>query len=118
MGSRLFPDDIQPGMHVTIHSRIMPRCRESEDGVFGKISRRLTEEELPVPPGYPMQVQGVSFPFVFCGVLKPGGGFVAPAVVDVRTTQVCRLDASYIEAIAAFSTELPDEASAGLDPNG
>ena len=57
-----------------------------------------------------MQVQGVSFSFVFCGVLKPGGGFVAPAVVDVRTTQMCRLDASYIEAIAAFSTGLSDEA--------
>lgn len=113
MGLHLFPDDIQPGMYVTIHSRIAHHPRDSEDGVFGKISRRPADDDLPAPPGFPLQVQGVSFPFIFCGVLRPGGGFIGPAVVDVRTAQMCKVDDSYIEAIVAFSKQVPGDAVTG-----
>jgi hypothetical protein len=112
MGLHLFPDDIQPGMYVTIHSKITQPDRESEGHPFGRVFRRPADEDLPAPPGFPLQVQGVSFPFIFCAVLKPGGGFIGPAVVDVRTAQMCKVDDSYIEAIATFSTQLPDDPAA------
>jgi hypothetical protein len=99
-------------MYVTIHSKITQPDRESEGHPFGRVFRRPADEDLPAPPGFPLQVQGVSFPFIFCAVLKPGGGFIGPAVVDVRTAQMCKVDDSYIEAIATFSTQLPDDPAA------
>ncbi len=103
MSSRVAPDDLDLGMFVTIHSELVREPEAGLDEYFpGMKAPRSNGDSLPAPLGVPLQVQGISFPFILCGVLSPGGEIGGPIVVDLRSVQLCKLAENYIKAIATF----------------
>ena len=65
----------------------------------------VMQPKMPVPPGYPMRVLEVSLPFAACVVIEPGGSESGPAIIDLRSFQLCRVSKEFVAAIQGFKDE-------------
>ena len=101
MGTILAADDLSPEMFVAVHSLRRPtlvaRCRGPQI-----VDIHEAPPATPVPPGLPLQVLGLSLPFVACSVLEPGGYFGGPVIVDLRAVRLTRLSPDFVAAVQAF----------------
>lgn len=101
MGTILAPDDLSIEMYVAVHSPRKPGCIVRVHGAAG-FEFQEAERPDPVNPGVPLQVLGISMPFVACSVLEPGGTMAGPVIIDIRRVSLMRLTADFVEAITAF----------------
>ena len=106
MASILVADDLAPEMFVTVHSVRQQGTRVQRHGPH---EFEVHEVVAPVSPGLPLQVLGISLPFVVCSVLNPGGGHSGPVIIDLRTVCLARVAPQFIDAIVAF--DAPDTES-------
>ena len=103
MSLMITADDLSSGMFVAVHSlrtaqRI--RVRPSDDA---EVALELdVPTPVPAPIGVPLKVIGISLPFIACAVLKPGGGFDGPLIIDLRCVQLSRVTADFVTAIEQF----------------
>lgn len=99
-------DDLSAGMFVAVHSsraarQIRVRRLVGDDAAFE------VDDPTPLPAsvGVPLQVIGISLPFVACGVLKPGGGLGGPVIIDLRAVELSRLTPEFVVAIEHFKSD-------------
>lgn len=120
----LAPDDLRCGTWIAVagprrrrvHRR---RTLASARGMTEAYFQALQSEAPPEPPeaehppvGVPLQLRGISLPFLVCAVLMPGGATAGPIVLDMRKLELVRLAPSYVRAVKAFPThdsDAPDE---------
>ena len=69
----------------------------------------VMQPKMPVPAGYPMRVLEVSLPFAACVVIEPGGSESGPAIIDLRSFQLCRVSKEFVEAIQGFKDQNEEE---------
>lgn len=100
MGMLLTADDLAPEMYVTVHSAKPLFSHAPNRG--GAREPQISPAMLPIQPGIPLRVLGVSLPFVACSILNPGGTYSGPVILDVRMVHLSRLNSDYIGAIIAF----------------
>ena len=102
------PDDLRPGDWVTRHVDL----RKQRDvnpafNVEGDTIRRCDfEMDAGVLPGIPLRIRGVSYPYVVCSVLFPGGAEGQLEILDVRKDRLVALDDSYVSAISRFDPDV------------
>ncbi|MBX7135127.1 MAG: hypothetical protein K1X67_20870 [Fimbriimonadaceae bacterium] len=98
VGSVLAPDDLRVGQHVAIHSFCGMRPTPS-----GAATERAVETASAVALGVPLQINAISLPFVMCGLLLPGGGYMGPLILDLRTVRLIAVSRAYVNSIVKFS---------------
>ena len=111
MGTIVRADDLSKDTLVTIHSLIRPSRvvrQHSPDGI-----EVLAVDQPPVPLGVPLQVRGVSLPFVVCAFLNPGGEWAGPVILDLRTMRLSHVSEDFVSAIASFPTVGTGETEGG-----
>ena len=108
MGTILAPDDLSIEMYVAVHSPKKPGCVVRVHGAPG-FEFQEAERPAPVDPGVPLQVLGISMPFVACSILEPGGTLAGPVILDLRRVSLMRLTPDFIAAIIAFELQTQPE---------
>lgn len=96
----LATDDLNAGMFVAVFA---PRVSKPSHRTVGTdCPGALLLAPIPVPPGIPLRILGVSVPFVACAVIEPGGIEAGPVVIDLRTVTLARIDPAFVDSIAKF----------------
>lgn len=101
MSAVLAPDDLSQGTLVAVHSQrrqVGFIRRHGDDG----IEFREAAPTAPVPTGVPLEILGISLPFVACAVIEPGGTRAGPVILDIRTVRLARLSGSFVAAVVGF----------------
>jgi hypothetical protein len=101
----LAPDNIMPGMHVSILETVTRRTRQTDGGV--------QESKKYAGAGAVLQVIAVSHPFVLVRSRTPSLlASPAPFPIDIRRTRLTTLSDDYVRAaIASQPSPRPGEAS-------
>ena len=106
--SILAPDDLRVGSYVAVHSPVpSPAPPESEADRRG-LSRFRQENPAPMA-GIPLQIRGISLPFLACAILGPGGSHSGPVIIDLRTVRLIRLTRQFLGAIRRFPARTSGE---------
>lgn len=108
-GSRSFvyPDDIEVGGYIAVHSLSEPPRpinlfeNDEEGPVF--LRRRGTQ----IPYGAPIRVRGLQLPYIFGEVMFPGESIGSPALIDTRLFRLMRVSDEYVESIVTFKKRAP-----------
>lgn len=87
----LAPDDLRRGQLVTINRFNL-----------GESALPLPPPISPIPPGVPLRVLSVSFPFIAVSVPLLNGGEAGPYSLDVRFCTLQKIPSSYLRALRAF----------------
>jgi hypothetical protein len=109
VGLLLNVDDIDVGMEVAVYgparkARRMHRFHPATGTMEAMAAPEQHDHR--VPPGVPMQVIGVSPPFVACTIIEPGGNRCSSLVIlDLRETRLCRLLGEFVESIEGWQPE-------------
>ena len=99
----LAPDDIQVDSHVAIHSTRRPRLmRTKVNSLRNAVLETEFVDEPPVPQGVPLRVLATSLPFILCSVMEPSGTEAGPVIIDVRTVNLTRMSAAFVQALVEF----------------
>ena len=70
---------------------------------------------LCVPLGAPLRILGLSLPYLLCAVVHPGGAELGPAIIDIRTACLMRVEPRYLNAIRDFQAGEGQKGAAAPD---
>jgi hypothetical protein len=118
MGLLLNVDDIEAGMMLAVYGPVHKPTRARKFHPEHEGMREMLVEEhsvCNVPPGVPMEVIGVSPPFLACCIVEPGGGRGGPVILDLRRTRLCRLLGGFAEAIEQWQPQVEAVATTDVD---
>lgn len=118
MGLLLNVDDIEAGMMLAVYGPVhrSTRVRKFHPEHEGMREMVVAEQAVcNVPPGVPMEVIGVSPPFVACCIVEPGGGRGGPVILDLRRTRLCRLLGGFAEALERWQPQVEADTPTDVD---
>lgn len=112
--SILAPDDLRVGSYVAIHSSVPSQTPADAEPERRGHARFRPENPAPMA-GIPLQIRGVSLPFLACAILGPGGTYSGPVIIDLRTVRLIRLSRQFIGAIRRFPAQTSVDITSGLE---
>ena len=107
MSSVLAPDDLNIGDYVAVYSSRHVAIVQDKEGAQLAIDPSSLSG-LAVGAGVPLRVIGISFPFVACAVIEPGGTKGGPVILDVRRVRLIRLSPEFVQCLADFELVCAD----------
>lgn len=111
MARPLAPDDLAPGMHVTVFGPARPprRSGQTRRGTGVRVQVPDVVRTLmalqgggpPAPPGVPLRVLAVDLPFVLAAPIAAGGGCGGLLPIDLRRVALAAITDAYVAAVVA-----------------
>ena len=89
------PDDLAPGMFVTVHRGV--QCQTIQYAAGAMITSE--QEYFSHLKGMPIQVQAISLPYI-CGTIVGCNPERVKVVLDLRAVDLCKVSQDYVGAVS------------------